>query len=126
MAQTPSFEIPPQVRELAERNVEQARTAYSQFMDAMTKAVGMWTSAIPQTDMTSGYKTVQERAVRFAKQNAEAGFEMASEIAAAKDLQDILAIQARYAQTQMQAYALQAQELARLMSEATQSMTPRG
>lgn len=126
MAQTPSFEIPPQVRELAERNVEQARTAYSQFMDAMTKAAGMWTNVLPQSDMAGGFKTVQERAVRFAKQNAEAGFEMASEIAAAKDLQDILAIQARYAQTQMQAYALQAQELARLMSEATQSMVPKG
>jgi hypothetical protein len=126
MSQTPSFEIPPQIRELAERNVEQARNAYAQFMDAMTKAAGMWTSAVPQNEMTSGFKSVQERAVRFAKQNAEAGFEMASEIAAAKDLKDILAIQARYAQTQMQTYALQAQELARLMAEATQSMTPKG
>ena len=80
---------------------------------------------MPQMEMASGFKVVQERAVRFAKQNAEAGFEMASEIAAAKDLQDVLAIQARYAQTQMQAYALQAQELARLMSEATQSMAPK-
>jgi hypothetical protein len=122
MAQIPTFEIPPQLRELAERNVDQARTAYSQFMDAMTKAAGMWSSAVPQNDATSGYKVVQDRAVRFAKQNAEAGFEMASEIAAAKDLQDILAIQARYAQTQMQAYALQAQELARLMTEAAQNV----
>lgn len=126
MAQTPPFEIPPQLRELAERNVEQARSAYSQFMDAMTKAAGMWTSAMPANDMTSNFKVVQERAVRFAKQNAEAGFEMASEIAAAKDLQDILAIQARYAQTQMQAYGLQAQELARLMSEAAQNLKPKG
>ncbi len=126
MAQNPSFEIPQQIRDLAERNVEQARTAYTQFMDAMTKAAGMWSSAMPATEMTGGFKTVQERAVRFAKQNAEAGFEMASEIAAAKDLQDILAIQARYAQTQMQAYALQAQELARLMSEAAQTLKPKG
>lgn len=126
MAQTPPFEIPPQLRELAERNVEQARSAYSQFMDAMTKAAGMWTSAMPANDMTSNFKVVQERAVRFAKQNAEAGFEMASEIAAAKDLQDILAIQARYAQTQMQAYGLQAQELARLMSDAAQNLKPKG
>ena len=87
MAQLPTFEMTPQLRELAERNGEQA--------------------------------------LRFAKQNAEAGFEMASEIAAAKDLQDILAIQARYAQTQMQAYALQAQELARLLTEAAQSATPK-
>ncbi|HZT49913.1 MAG TPA: phasin family protein [Hyphomicrobiaceae bacterium] len=125
MAQTPTFEIPQQLRELAEKNVEQARAAYGQFMDAMAKATGMWMTAIPSNEMTSGFKTVQDRAVRFAKQNAEACFALASELANAKDIQDVLAIQSRYAQTQMQAYALQAQELARLMAEAAQSMTPK-
>jgi phasin len=127
MAQNQPFEIPQQLRELAERNVEQARTAYGQFMDAMVKASGMWLAALPSNDMTSGFKVVQERATRFAKQNAEACFELAAELANAKDIQDVLAIQSRYAQTQMQAYALQAQEIGRLMAEATQSgMQPRG
>ncbi len=127
MAQTPPFEIPQQLRELAERNVEQARTAYGQFMDAMVQATGMWTSAMPANAMTSGFKTVQDRAIKFAKQNAEAGFALAAELASAKDITDVLAIQSRYAQTQMQAYALQAQELGRLMAEATQSsMQPKG
>ncbi len=127
MAQTPPFEIPQQLRELAERNVEQARTAYGQFMDAMVQATGMWTSAMPANAMTSGFKTVQDRAIKFAKQNAESGFALAAELASAKDITDVLAIQSRYAQTQMQAYALQAQELGRLMAEATQSsMQPKG
>ena len=69
---------------------------------------------------------MQDRAVRFAKQNAEACFSLASELASAKDISDVLAIQSRYAQTQMQAYALQAQELGRLMAEATQNLQPRG
>jgi phasin len=120
MAQTPPFEIPQQLRELAERNVEQARSAYGQFMDAMVQATGMWMGAMPANEMTSGFKVVQERAVRFAKQNAEACFALASELANAKDIQDVLSIQSRYAQTQMQAYGLQAQELGRLMTEAAQ------
>ena len=126
MAQTPPFEIPQQLRELAERNVEQARAAYGQFMDAMVQATGMWSMAMPANSMTSGFKVVQERAVRFAKQNAEAGFALASELANAKDISDVLAIQSRYAQTQMQAYALQAQELGRLMAEAAQNFQPKG
>jgi hypothetical protein len=81
---------------------------------------------MPSNDVTAGFRVAQERAVRFAKQNGEAGFALASELANAKNIQDILAIQSRYAQTQMQAYALQAQELARLIGEATQSMQPRG
>jgi hypothetical protein len=63
-------------------------------------------------------------AIQFAKQNAEACFAAASELGNAKDIQDLLAIQSRSAQTQMQAYALQAQELGRLMVEAAQSVQP--
>lgn len=126
MAQNNPFEIPQQLRELAERNVEQARAAYGQFMDAMVQATGMWSTAMPANAMTSGFKVVQDRGIRFAKQNAEACFALATELANAKDLQDVLAIQSRYAQTQMQAYALQAQELGRLMAEATQNIQPRG
>ena len=119
MTQNP-FEVPQQLRELAERNVEQARVAYGQFLDGMVQAMGMWTKAMPANEMTAGFTTVQERAVRFAKQNAEAGFALASELATAKDIQEVLSVQSRYAQTQMQSYALQAQELGRLMTEAAQ------
>ena len=115
----------PTTPKLAERNVEQARTAYGQLMDAMAQATGMWISAMPSNEMTSGFKVVRERAIQFAKQNAEACFAAASELANAKDIQDLLAIQSRSAQTQMQAYALQAQELGRLMVEAAQSVQPR-
>ena len=85
------------------------------------QATSMWWGAMPANEMTSGFKVVQERSVRFAKQNAEACFALARELANAKDVQDILAIQSRYAQTQMQAFALQAQELGRLLAEAAQS-----
>ena len=69
---------------------------------------------------------VEEVAVRFAKQNAEASFGLASELANARDMQDVPSIRGRYVQAQMQAYALQMQELGRLMAEASQSMQPRG
>ena len=125
MAENQHFEIPQQLRELTEKNVEQARAVYGQFMDAMTQAMGMWFNAMPSNEMTSRFEAVQKKAIRFAKQNAESGFQLASELANAKDIQDVLALQSRYAQTQMQNYALQAQELGRLMAEAAQSMQPR-
>ena len=91
-------------------------------MDAMTQAMGVWANAAPASAMTSGFKVVQDRAVKFANQNAEACFNLASELANAKDLTDVMSIQTRHAQTLMQTYALQAQELGRLMMEAAQSM----
>jgi len=125
VAQNEPFEIPQQLRELTEKNVEQARVIYGQFMDAMTQATGMWLNAMPSNEITSRFEAVQKKAIRFAKQNAEAGFALANELANAQDIQDVLAIQSRYAQTQMQNYALQAQELGRFMMEAAQSMQRR-
>jgi hypothetical protein len=125
MAQPPPFEFPQQLRELTERNVEHARAAYGQFMDAVSQAMGTWASAAPANAMTSSFKVVQDRAVKFAKQNGEACFNLASELTNAKDIADVLGIQSRHAQQQMQAYALQAQELTRLMVEAAQSMGPK-
>jgi hypothetical protein len=123
MTQSP-FEIPQQLRELTEKNVEQARAAYGQFMDAMTQAMGMWVKALPSNELTSGFEAVQKTAVKFAKQNAEAGFQLANDLANAKDVQDVISLQSRYAQSQMQNYALQAQELGRAMAGAVQNKAP--
>ena len=119
MTQNP-FEIPQQMRELAEKNIEQARAAYDQFMGAMNQAMGMWAQSIPGDGMTAGFKAVQDRATTFAKQNAEAGFALASDLAKAKDVQEVISLQSKFAQSQMQAYAMQAQELGRLIAEAMQ------
>jgi len=113
------FEIPQQLRELAEKNIEQARTTYGQLMDAMTQAMSALST--PSEAMASGFKAVQERAIQFAKENAEAGFALANELTKAKDLQDVLRMQSSFAQKQMASYAKQAQELGRLMAEATRS-----
>jgi hypothetical protein len=83
-------------------------------------------STVPSAMITAGFKVVQERAIQFAKENGEAGFALASELAKAKDLQDILRLQSNFAQIQMQPYARQAQELGRLMAEATRSGEPKG
>ena len=120
MSQNNAFDFPEQARALAEKNVEQASAAYRQFMDAMTQAMSMWWGALPANEITSGFKVVQERALRFAKQNSDAAFQLATSLAHATDVQDVVALQTHYAQAQMQTYALQAQELGRLLAEALQ------
>jgi hypothetical protein len=72
------------------------------------------------------FQPAQERAIGFAKENAEASFVLASELANAKDMQEVLTLQSRYAQTQIQSYTRQVQELGRLMSEAMRDMQPKG
>jgi phasin len=124
MPEKQDFQIPQELREFAEKNIEQARAAYGQLTEAMTQAVRAWSA--PSTVMASEFKVVQERAIQFAKENADAGFTLASELAKAKDLQDILRLQSNFAQTQMQSYARQAQELGGLMAEAMRSSKSKG
>jgi len=118
MQAKPQMEIPEQVREMAERNVEQARSGYNQFMD-MARQVQELVSKSSGA-MAESVAKIQAQALRFAEENVEAGFEFASELARAKDLKEYLEIQSRHAQKQMQTYARQAQELGRMLGELGQ------
>jgi hypothetical protein len=118
------FELP-QLHELTAMNVEQGRAAFTRFMEVTEKAWGLWFGAMPANEMTFGCKVAHARGVQFAKQNVYAGFVLASELAGARDLQEVFAIQSRYTQAQMRTYTLQAQELGRLMMDTGQSARPR-
>jgi hypothetical protein len=126
MADNPSFEIPPELRDMAEKNVEQARAAYGQFMDFLTQAMGAWSGSPLGQEMGGGFRTVQEKAVAFAKENAERSFSLASDLARAKDMQEVLTLQSRFVQTQMQTFGIQAQQLSWLMADAMRDMQPKG
>jgi phasin len=117
MAQNQQPEIPQEMRDLAMQNIDQARVAYSQLLDASRKAQEMMQAIIPSNPMAV---EVQERAMRFTQQNLDASFSLASELTKAKDLKEALQIQSRHAQLQMHAYALQAQELSNMVNEAAQ------
>ena len=109
------FAFPYDLRMLAESNIDQARVAYTQVIDAATQAMNIWLDALPRSEVTSRFKAVHQQAMGYAKQNVDAALTVAAELAKAENLEDVLAKQNRYAQTQMHNYDLQAQELGRLM-----------
>ncbi|MHA1518058.1 MAG: phasin family protein [Alphaproteobacteria bacterium] len=114
------FDIPTEMRELAEKNVEQARVAYGQFMEFMSQAMNAWSSSgAPEA---ANFKALQERAVAFAKENAERSFTLASDLAKANDIQEVVTLQSRYVQTQMQTFGIQAQQLSWLMADTFRNM----
>jgi phasin family protein len=124
MAENP-FEIPQQMRNLAEQNIKHAHAAYGQLVDFMTKAIDAWMGAMPANPMLTGFKEVQGRAAEIAKTNADSAFALVDKIAKAQNLQEILTLQARFAQDQMRAFTTQTQELHKLTGEAFQKL-PRG
>ena len=121
MAENP-FEIPQQMRGLAEQNIKQAHAAYKQLTDFVTKAVGAWMGAMPASPVVAGFKEVQDRAAEIAKKNADSAFALVEKVAKAQNFQEIVTLQTRFAQDQMQAFAAQTQELQRLMGETLQKL----
>jgi hypothetical protein len=119
------FEIPQSMRDLAEQNMKQAHAAYDQLTDFVTKAMGAWMGAMPSTPVAAGFKDVQEHAVAMAKQNADSAFAVVEKMTKAQNFQEILTLQTRFAQEQMQTYTAQTQELHKLIGEAFQKL-PRG
>ena len=123
MPQMPPMEIPEPVRQLAELNVEQSRSAYMQFVEMARKAQDMVTKSSGTVTQTA--MDIQTRAMRFAEQNVDAGFTLATELAKARDMKEYFEIQQKHMQRQMQSYASQAQELGKLMTEAAQKVQPK-
>jgi phasin len=122
MQYTPEFEIPSTVRDMATRSVEQAKDAYGRFADASRQTQDMVTKSTEV--FVVGAKEVNEKVIGFAETNARASFEVAQRLAQARDVKEVLEIQTQFARTQMEAYAQQAQEIARIVSASAQKAQP--
>jgi len=81
----------------------------------------MSTNLIPSNLMT-GFKDVQDRAVAMAKKNADSASALVEKISNAQNVQDVFGLQSRFALEQMKAYAGQTQELQKLIGETLQKL----
>jgi hypothetical protein len=114
-----NWAIPAAFRDLAQQNVRQARSAYEQFMTAARQAQSV--ASTSGGSLTSAASEIQRRLVQFAEKNSEAGLALADELAKARDLNEWIAVYQQHAVRQSESYALQAQELGRLIAAAQPS-----
>jgi phasin len=106
MAKSPSgYEIPAEMRDLAEKSVEQAKTAFDGFIGAANKAV----AAVDTQTTTAQHQSrdLAKRAMGYAEQNVTAAFDLAQRLLHAKDVQEVVHIQTEFVKTQVS--SLQAQ-----------------
>jgi phasin len=114
------FEIPAEMRALAEKSVEQARQAFDSFISAAQQTAS---SADKQaTGARAGAQELGGLAVSFAERNIAASFEFAQRLVRAKDAAEVLSLQADYVKSQMAALSDQAKAL----SEETAKMADLG
>jgi phasin len=118
----PDFEIPTTVREIAGKSVDQAKDAYSRFVDAARQAQDMVSKSTEV--FATGAREVNEKVFSFADVNTKSSFEAAARLAKARDIKEVLEIQTQFARNQIETYTQQAQELSRILAIASQKAQP--
>jgi phasin len=113
------FEIPVEMRNMAEQSVVQARQAFDGFMSATQQALAKMEQQASAAH--GGAKDTSEKIRTFAEQNVAASFDYAQRLVRAKDMDEMMRIQTEFVQSQMSTLGGQAQELGADVAHATQT-----
>ena len=117
----PGLEVPQEMRAFAEKSVEQAKSAFDNYMNQATKAM---TAVETQTDAaTSGARDVGRQALGFAEENVAAAFAFAEKLVRARDPQEIMQLQSDFAKETMQKLADQSKAMTEQMQTAARDAT---
>jgi phasin len=122
MQNMPNFaELPDSIRSMMKSSIEQAKKAFDTFAASSEKMLqSVDTSSIPVAD---GVKQLNEKIATFTRQNAESNFNLALQLADARQLSDIVELQNSHLRTQMEAFSRQIEELRDLTMQAVKDGT---
>jgi phasin len=131
MADLPSFEIPSQMRDLAENNIAQARKAFDSFMGAAKRGAETMSGSteLSRTSLQDMYA----RSFDYAEQNVHAAFEHAQRLSRASTPMEAMQLQGEYMrerfaamQEQSRTFGRMAQEMLKQGAESTKSAMQQG
>jgi len=87
----PKLEVPAELRDLADKTIEQAEKAFGMFFEAASKSM----NSVP-----GGGNDMSKQALTFTEQNMRAAFEHARRLVHATDLQEAMRIQSEFLRSQ--------------------------
>ena len=105
----PKFEIPAEMRQMAEQSVEQVRKVFDDFIAAAQQAVSTFEGQAAAAQ--SGVRDVGKKAMTFAEENVANSFEFAHKLVRATDVHEILQLHSEFIRAQMESLSHQAKEL---------------
>ena len=110
------FEIPKDLRSMAEASFEQARKAFETFVSNTQQAA----SSIEQRNaaMKDGARDISGKLISFAEKNVTSSLNYAESLLKAKDFTEVMRLHSDYVQTQMRTLSEQASEMGQLVSRA--------
>jgi phasin len=113
---TDRFEIPKEMRSMAEASFDQARKTFENFLASAQQTAAKIEGQ--GATVRAGAKDIGARAVTYAEKNIQASLDYAEKLLHAKDLTEVMRLHSEYVQNQMRALAEQASEMGQLVSRA--------
>lgn len=110
MAKDANLDVPNEVRQLAEKSVDEAKKAFDNFVMASQKVTASLQAQAAAAQ--SGSKEMHSKVRTFAERNVATCFEFAQKFVHAKNVQEVMQLQAELVKTQLQAISEQTAELA--------------
>ena len=110
------FEIPKDMRSMAEAGFDQARKAFEKFVSTAQATAG----SIGERGDTvrAGARDIGAKAIAHAEKNVQASLDYAESLLHANDLTEIMKLHSEYVQSQMRSLAEQASEMGQIVSRA--------
>ena len=110
------FDIPKEVRSMAEASFEQARKTFEKFVASAQAATG--TMEERNAAAAAGAKDIGSKAIAYAEKNVQASLDYAQSLLKAGDLTEVMRLHSEYVQGQMRSLAQQASEMGQIVSRA--------
>lgn len=112
----PTYEIPAEMRDFAEKSVEQARKAFDGFLGAATKTLDTFDGSTGGAH--AGATEVTRKTLGYAEQNIAAAFDLAHKLVRSRDVQEAMQHQADYLKKQLAALQEQVKEFSATAQQA--------
>ena len=115
--------LPDAMRAVAEKNVAQIREAYERSKDALDAALKTLERSFDA--LGQGTTALNHKVIDIAQRNINSGFDLAVSLTAAKNLAEVIELQAAYWRKQFGALADQAKEVRALSTQVTADVAKR-
>ncbi|GJE16809.1 phasin [Methylobacterium marchantiae] len=116
----PSFEIPTELRDFAEKSVDQARTAVSSLLGTVVKSAEQ-----VQSSSKTAHETIQAvfaKSLDQVQENASSTFDFAQKLVRTRDLKEAFELQSEFLRKQIATIQGQAKDLGALAQTATKGV----
>ena len=110
------FEIPKEMRSMADAGLNQARKTFERFIEGAQVAADSLSARTATVGV--GAKDASAMAFSYAEKNVQASLDYAQALVHAKDLSEVMRLRREYIQSQIRSLGEQASEMGQIMGRA--------